>query len=567
MKIMPPGERVDKWEIVSLSILFRGELMRRIVVIGASCSGKTTLGDSIARRLGLPFTEFDAIAWGPKWSSPSDEELLGMVKSNIASDGWVVEGIFPEHEDLVWSQADTIIWLNYPMSLVFRRALWRTIKRCLTREPLGPHNVETWRRTFFSSNSQLLWVLQCWRKFRRDYPKMLRRPEYRHLRTFKFSNPRQTAAWLAKLKPEAISTVDSPAAASTGASGAVEPRTITGRRSKKSRHEIALLCGADNAYAMPLAVMLYSASANLAPPWRLRVFLMDAGISEPFRCMIERKIATLGNVDLEWCDLDLGAFSQFPTLGYLKSSIYLRLRMDEFLPLNLERIIYLDADLLVQGDLSELWQQDFGSATVLAVYDYGGAVFPPKLPLPGVEKSQRKNAPYFNSGVMAIDLNRWRKDRVGPAAMQYIHRFKSLVEYPDQDALNAVLFGKWRPLDLAWNAQVDNLIHPEQMGNTQADAEILHRREELLNRPRIHHYAGVKKPWNPGRFRPVRRQFVRYLHASAWHDPLDLLGFHIRWAWSTARLGFRVFRQKLTPRKLAISFRMPLKKKPFRAAA
>ena len=541
--------------------------MRRIVVIGASCSGKTTLGGSIAKRLGLPFTEFDSIAWRPKWSVPSDEELLAMVKSKIASDGWVVEGLFPEHENLVWSQADTIIWLNYPMSLVFCRVLWRTIKRCITREPLGQHNVETWRRTFFSSNSQLLWVVECWRKFRRDYPKMLRRPEYRHLRTFEFSNPRQTEAWLAKLKTEAISTVDSPEAELTGARGAVGPRPMTAGRSNQSRHDIALLCGADDAYAMPLAVMIYSASANLAPPWRLRVFLMDAGISGPFRRLIERKIATLGNVDLEWRDLDLGAFSQLPTLGYLKSSIYLRLQMDEILPPDLKRIIYLDADLLVEGDLSELWQQDFGGATALAVYDYGGAVFRPNLPLPGVEKSRRKTAPYFNSGVLVIDLNRWRKDRVGQAAMEYIRRFKSLVEYPDQDALNAVLFGKWRPLDLTWNAQVDNLIHPEQMGNTEADAEILHRREELLYHPRIHHYAGVKKPWNPGRFRPVRKRFVHYLHASGWHDPLGLLGFHIRWAWSTARLGFQVFRQKLTPRKPPTTIGRPLTKKPLRAAA
>jgi lipopolysaccharide biosynthesis glycosyltransferase/adenylate kinase family enzyme len=541
--------------------------MRRIVLIGASCSGKTTLGGSIAKRLGLPFTEFDAIAWRPKWSSPSDEELLAMVKSRTASDGWVIEGLFPEHEDLVWSKADTIIWLNYPMSLVFFRALWRTAKRCITRERLGEHNVETWRRTFFSSNSQLLWVIECWRKFRRDVPRMFRQPKYQHLRTFTFSHPRQTEAWLAKLKTEVISPADSPEIDLPEKEGAVARPRKTAGRSNQSRHEIAMLCGADDVYAMPLAVMIYSASANLAPRWRLRVFIMDAGISESSRRLIERKTAALGNVDLEWCDLDLGAFSGLPTLGYLKSPIYLRLQMDKILPPDLERVIYLDADLLVEGDLSELWQQDFGGATVLAVHDYGEAIFRANLPLPGVKKSRRETAPYFNSGVMVIDLNRWRKDEVGQAAMEYIRRYKSLVEYPDQDALNAVLFGKWRPLDLTWNAQVDNLIHPEQMGNSQADAEILHRRDELLYHPRVRHYAGVKKPWNPGRFRPVRKRFVHYLHASGWHDPLELMGFHIRWAWSTAGLGLHVLRQKLNRQKLITPSRIPSKKKPLRAAA
>jgi lipopolysaccharide biosynthesis glycosyltransferase len=122
-------------------------------------------------------------------------------------------------------------------------------------------------------------------------------------------------------------------------------------------------------------------------------------------------------------------------------------------------------------------------------------------------------------------------------------------------------------LDLTWNAQVDNLIHPEQMGNSQTDAEILQRRDELLYHPRVRHYAGVKKPWNPGRFRPVRKRFVHYLHASRWHDPLELMGFHIRWAWSTAGLGLHVLRQKLNRQKLITPSRISSKKKPLRAAA
>ncbi|HEX4056549.1 MAG TPA: hypothetical protein VHX86_19985 [Tepidisphaeraceae bacterium] len=183
---------------------FFGEQMRRVVVVGASCSGKTTLARSISARLNLPHIEIDALVWGPNWSLPSDEQLLAQVISKIAPDFWVIDGVFPEHRDLVWGRADTIIWLNYPMSLVFPRALVRTLKRCITRERLGDHNVETWRRSFFSSRSQLLWVIHSWRKRRRDYPKIFRRPENRHLRIFQFTSPRQTEAWLATLSPEAI---------------------------------------------------------------------------------------------------------------------------------------------------------------------------------------------------------------------------------------------------------------------------------------------------------------------------------------------------------------------------
>jgi len=198
---------------------FHGEQMRRIVVVGASCSGKTTLAESIAQRLSLPHFDIDSIVWGPNWSLPSRENLLAQVKSLIQPEAWVIDGVFPEHRDLVWAQADTIIWLNYSMTLVFSRALRRTLKRCMTREQLGRHNVETWQRTFFSSRSQLLWVIHSWRKRRRDYPKIFRRPENRHLRVLQFLSPRQTEAWLAALRPEPISpTISRPGDPNPGGS-------------------------------------------------------------------------------------------------------------------------------------------------------------------------------------------------------------------------------------------------------------------------------------------------------------------------------------------------------------
>ena len=180
--------------------------MRRVVVIGTSCSGKTVLANSISRRLGLPHVEIDSFVWQPNWALPSAQELLETVKMKIAPEAWVIDGVFPEHRDMVWARADTLIWLNYPMTLVFTRALRRTLKRLITRERLGDHNVETWRRTFFSSRSQLLWVIHSWRKRRRDYPKILRRPENRHLRIIQFTHPRQAQAWLDALAPGENST-------------------------------------------------------------------------------------------------------------------------------------------------------------------------------------------------------------------------------------------------------------------------------------------------------------------------------------------------------------------------
>jgi len=143
-----------------------------------------------------------------------------------------------------------------------------------------------------------------------------------------------------------------------------------------------------------------------------------------------------------------------------------------------------------------------------------------------------------------INMKPWRHDGVGRAVLEYVRQFKPIVRFPDQDGLNAVLFGKWRQLDLAWNAQVDNLINPTQLGQTSVDEEIRRRREELLYHPRIQHYAGRKKPWNAGRFKPVRSRFVHYLHASRWLDPADLMKFHVRWVVSTGQLALGELRKK-----------------------
>jgi len=174
--------------------------MRRVVVVGSSCSGKTVMAKSIARILRLPHVEIDAMVWLDDWSLPSDGELLAQMKNVIAPEAWVIDGVFPEHREMVWSAADTVVWLNYPAAIVFTRALRRTIKRCMTHEKLGDHNVETWRRTFFSRNSQLLWVIQSWRKRRRDYPKIMRQKKFKHIRFIQLRSPREAKAWLQKLE-------------------------------------------------------------------------------------------------------------------------------------------------------------------------------------------------------------------------------------------------------------------------------------------------------------------------------------------------------------------------------
>lgn len=141
----------------------------RVSVIGTSCSGKTTFARNLAAILGHPHFELDALYWKPNWSAAPDEEFRASVQEVTRAPRWIVDGNYRVANDIVWSRATTVIWLNYPFLLVFYRALRRTIQRVARKELLFAGNRETFRDAFLSRQSILLWVITThWRR-RKQY--------------------------------------------------------------------------------------------------------------------------------------------------------------------------------------------------------------------------------------------------------------------------------------------------------------------------------------------------------------------------------------------------------------
>ncbi len=148
---------------------------KRILVWGPASSGKTTLAREISRRIGVPHIELDAIFWKPEWVEKSLEEFRADVSAVIRDnpDGWVIDGNYGRIRDLVLPQADSVIWLRLPFRAVFWRALKRTVIRSWTKEPLWNNNYESWRLSFFSRESLLLYLVRNWRRYVRKGKKEL----------------------------------------------------------------------------------------------------------------------------------------------------------------------------------------------------------------------------------------------------------------------------------------------------------------------------------------------------------------------------------------------------------
>jgi hypothetical protein len=170
-----------------------------------------------------------------------------------------------------------------------------------------------------------------------------------------------------------------------------------------------------------------------------------------------------------------------------------------------KRVVYLDADLVVLGDLSDLAAIDLGGKTVGAVMDFairrwGGPRTCEAL------KSQRQHADrsYFNAGVLVIDLDAWRRKRVRDSAVHFLFENQGRIHCWDQDALNHALGGDWCELDPRWNRMC--YWERQEFPDPPFSDEVM----ASLSAPNIVHFTGRRKPWNDDRHE-ARSHFDKYV--------------------------------------------------------
>ena len=168
--------------------------MRRVAVIAsASGNGKTTVGRELARRLGVPFVELDALVHGPGWVETPDEELRATLRPIVASEGWVIDGTYQRKlGTLVLDAADLVVWLDLPVRVWLPRLARRTWRRIRSGERLWNDNRETLRSALLGRDSLFAWAFRAHFRRRRDWPEALR--PYRVVR---LRSPREVERFLA----------------------------------------------------------------------------------------------------------------------------------------------------------------------------------------------------------------------------------------------------------------------------------------------------------------------------------------------------------------------------------
>jgi hypothetical protein len=174
---------------------------QRIVVVGATGSGKTHLADQLTARLGYPRIELDALHWEADWQPAPREVFRARVQDATARPQWIADGNYSKVRDIVWARADTLIWLDYPLPMVLGRLLRRTTRRVFSRQLLWNSNRETWG-AFLGRDSLVMWLFKSHPRHRREYPALFRETAYAHLRVHRLTHPDDARRLLANLRPE-----------------------------------------------------------------------------------------------------------------------------------------------------------------------------------------------------------------------------------------------------------------------------------------------------------------------------------------------------------------------------
>jgi len=174
---------------------------KRIVVVGVTSSGKSTLAEELAKRFDLHFVELDALNWEPNWQAAPLEIFRERVDKATQVEKWIVAGNYHVVRDLIWPRAQAIIWLDYPLLTVLGQLTHRTFTRWWTQELLwGTNREPLWNHfKLWSSESLYNWLFKTYWRRKREYPRLFSQPEHNHLKVIRLAHPKETKRWLESL--------------------------------------------------------------------------------------------------------------------------------------------------------------------------------------------------------------------------------------------------------------------------------------------------------------------------------------------------------------------------------
>lgn len=292
---------------------------------------------------------------------------------------------------------------------------------------------------------------------------------------------------------------------------------------------LAIVLAADERFAMPLAVTMRSVLDSAAVARSVRFLVLDGGLSEGARERIAQSCRSPRLAGIEWVPLSDARLEGLRVSGHVNRMTYARLLIPELLDRSIERVIYLDSDLLVRRDLGPIWDgslegalcraaQDcaapfLDSAKVLSNFRRCAPYMVARRPVPNAAAlGLPPEQPYLNGGVLVLDPGAWRREGLTQRMLRCLEENVRHIRWWDQYALNVVLAGRWTSLDPRWNQGAHLYTYPTWRESPYDQGTF----ESLRDDPHIVHFASPVKPWHAESRHPFRDEWLRCLDRTKW---------------------------------------------------
>lgn len=264
-----------------------------------------------------------------------------------------------------------------------------------------------------------------------------------------------------------------------------------------------LMCG-DAGYFQHIAACLISLlDHNSGITLKVTVLVTKSGLAEDTK--LRKSLADYANVTLKIVQFNPPSLANLPlATGAYPAEIYARFWVADYFDDDVERVLYLDGDMVIVGSIIPLIEVNLGE-NILGAVQIPGSTSPSRLgydPIFG----------YFNSGVLVINLKKWRTDNVKELLIKTAYEISDKLNDPDQDVLNYCFHQKYIKLDYIWNA-----ISPffKEIRNLDiAETEII----RVVRDVRIVHFNGTAKPWNYLCFHPYAVEYLRCVKKTEWRN-------------------------------------------------
>ena len=279
--------------------------------------------------------------------------------------------------------------------------------------------------------------------------------------------------------------------------------------------ELNVLYSTDENYARHCAASLYSLLENNKEIEQINVYIIENKLSNLSKEKIN-DITKKFNRNLEFLELEKFC-CKFDKNNNYSMSYYARLFLSN-LPNNMETLLYIDCDTIINDSVEELLKIDISQYYLGAVQD---SIQVQKIKFIGRGKEYR----YINSGVLLINLNKFREDKIEEKFLEFINKYYGNVPHHDQGILNGVCGEKILYLDPKYNLMPEMIYMNSKQIKKLYGLKYYYTNDELkdaIKKPVIIHFLTkwYNRPWYKSCTHPMKQLYIKYLNLTKFDNKL-----------------------------------------------